>query len=48
MTLEEAEQIGIAAGLLRVSVGLENVNDLVADFEQALTFSTAASSRSAR
>ena len=48
MTLEEAEQIGIAGGLLRVSVGLENVNDLVADFEQALTHSAVASGRSVR
>jgi O-acetylhomoserine/O-acetylserine sulfhydrylase-like pyridoxal-dependent enzyme len=30
------EQAGIAAGLLRVSTGLEDVQDLRADFEQAL------------
>ncbi|HYY93586.1 MAG TPA: PLP-dependent transferase, partial [Pyrinomonadaceae bacterium] len=36
MTLEEAERIGIAPGLLRVSVGLEGEDDLIADFEQAL------------
>jgi len=36
MTLEEAGKIGIAPGLLRVSVGLENANDLIADFDQAL------------
>lgn len=36
MTLEEAERIGIAPGLLRISVGLEGKEDLIADFEQAL------------
>ena len=36
MTLEEAEKIGIAPGLLRISVGLEGKDDLLADFEQAL------------
>ena len=40
MTLTEAERIGIAPGLLRISVGLENINDLIADFEQALDSST--------
>jgi methionine-gamma-lyase len=37
MTLEEAAKIGIAPGLLRISVGLEGKNDLIADFEQALS-----------
>jgi len=36
MTHDEAERIGIAPGLLRISVGLEGSNDLIADFEQAL------------
>src|SRR5437660_6842464 len=36
MTLEEAAKIGIAPGLLRISVGLEGKDDLVADFGQAL------------
>ena len=36
MTLEEAARIGIAPGLLRISVGLEGREDLFADFEQAL------------
>ena len=36
MTLEEAAKIGIAPGLLRISVGLEGKHDLVTDFEQAL------------
>lgn len=33
---EERERIGITAGLVRVSVGLEDLDDLVADMEQAL------------
>lgn len=37
MTLEEAARIGIAPGLLRISVGLEGRDDLIADFEQALS-----------
>jgi methionine-gamma-lyase len=37
MTLEEAERIGIAPGLLRISVGLEGKEDLIADFDQALS-----------
>jgi methionine-gamma-lyase len=36
MTLEQAARIGIAPGLLRISVGLEGKDDLIADFEQAL------------
>lgn len=37
MTLEQAAKIGIAPGLLRISVGLEGKDDLVADFDQALS-----------
>jgi len=33
---EEREKMGIPDGMIRVSVGVENVNDLIADFEQAL------------
>jgi cystathionine beta-lyase/cystathionine gamma-synthase len=40
MTPAEAERIGIAPGLLRISVGLETVEDLIADFDQALAVST--------
>ena len=40
MTLEEAAGIGIAPGLLRISVGPEGQNDLIADFEQSLTNSS--------
>lgn len=36
MSLEEAAKIGIAAGLLRISVGIEGKDDLIADFDQAL------------
>ncbi len=37
-SMPEAERLkrGISDGLLRLSVGLEDVNDLIADFEQAL------------
>jgi cystathionine beta-lyase/cystathionine gamma-synthase len=33
---EEREKLGIADGLVRVSVGIENLEDLVADLERAL------------
>jgi len=36
MSKVEREKRGITDGLLRFSVGLENVDDLIADFEQAL------------
>ena len=29
-------QIGIVDGMIRLSVGIEDVNDLIADLEQAL------------
>lgn len=32
---EDLKTAGISAGLIRLSVGLENVDDLIADFEQA-------------
>ncbi|WP_025948633.1 cystathionine beta-lyase [Geobacillus thermocatenulatus] len=38
MPKEERLRRGITDGLLRLSVGLEDVNDLIADFEQALSF----------
>lgn len=36
--LSEAEQIaaGVSPDLIRVSVGLEHIDDLIADFDQAL------------
>jgi len=33
---EQLKAAGIDAGLIRVSVGLENIEDIIADFEQAL------------
>ncbi len=36
LTDEEREVSGISEGLIRVSVGLEHVDDLIADFRQAL------------
>lgn len=37
MTGEERLQLGITDSLIRLSVGIENVDDLMEDFEQALT-----------
>jgi len=37
MSAEEAERSGVSTGLVRVSSGIEAANDLIADFEQALT-----------
>lgn len=37
MTLEQAAKLGITPGLLRISVGLEGIDDLIADFDQALS-----------
>jgi cystathionine beta-lyase len=36
MPKEERERRGISDGLLRISVGLEDADDLIKDFEQAL------------
>ncbi len=36
LSRQEREQAGISDGLLRVSVGIEDIEDLIADFEQAL------------
>ena len=35
-TAEELEASGIPAGLIRLSVGLENAEDIIADLDQAL------------
>jgi O-acetylhomoserine (thiol)-lyase len=35
LTHDEQLQAGVTPGLLRVSVGLEHIDDIVADFEQA-------------
>jgi cystathionine gamma-lyase len=36
MTPDERERIGIPDGFLRISIGIENAEDLIADIEQAL------------
>lgn len=36
LTGEERERVGITPGLVRISVGLEDVRDVIADVEQAL------------
>ncbi len=36
LTTEERREVGVADGLIRVSVGIEGTEDLVADFEAAL------------
>ncbi|MBB6285175.1 cystathionine beta-lyase [Geobacillus subterraneus] len=48
MPKDERLRRGITDGLLRLSVGLEDVNDLIADFEQALSFVNERPSISAR
>ncbi len=37
LTPEEREQAGIAEGLIRLSVGIEDANDIIADLENALS-----------
>ncbi len=37
LTEEEREKVSIAPGLIRVSMGLENINDIIEDINQALT-----------
>src|SRR6478609_5013984 len=37
LTNEEREAVGITPGLIRVSVGLEDLKDVIADLEQAIT-----------
>jgi cystathionine beta-lyase/cystathionine gamma-synthase len=36
LTAEERERLGIGPGLIRVSVGIEDIEDLVLDFETTL------------
>jgi cystathionine beta-lyase/cystathionine gamma-synthase len=36
LTSDERARIGIPDGFIRFSVGLEDVNDIIADLEQAL------------
>ena len=37
LTEEEREAVGILPGLIRISAGLEDVNDIIADIDQAIT-----------
>lgn len=37
MPVQERERLGITDNLIRVSVGLEEIDDLIADFKRALT-----------
>jgi O-succinylhomoserine sulfhydrylase len=39
LTEEERRQVGIVPGLIRISVGLEHMDDIIADVEQALAAS---------
>ena len=36
LTEAERDAVGITPGLIRISVGLEDVNDLIGDIEQAI------------
>ena len=36
LSAEARERLGITDGLVRISVGLENTDDLIEDFDQAL------------
>jgi len=36
LSAEERAQVGIGEGLVRISVGIEDANDITADLEQAL------------
>ena len=38
LTKEVQERIGISEGLVRLSVGIEDVEDIVADLDQALLY----------
>ncbi|MGO4274296.1 PLP-dependent transferase, partial [Paenibacillus sp. TAF58] len=37
-TLEERQALGISEGLLRISVGIEDTDDLIADLAQAIAY----------
>jgi O-acetylhomoserine (thiol)-lyase len=36
MTAEELARHGVTPGMIRISVGVEGIEDLIADFRQAL------------
>jgi O-acetylhomoserine/O-acetylserine sulfhydrylase-like pyridoxal-dependent enzyme len=33
---EELKEVGISAGMVRISCGIENINDILVDLQQAL------------
>jgi cystathionine beta-lyase/cystathionine gamma-synthase len=37
LTPDERAAMGIGEGMIRVSIGLEHIDDLIADFAQALS-----------
>jgi len=37
MTPEERAELGVSSGTVRVSVGIEDPSDIIADFAQALS-----------
>jgi cystathionine beta-lyase len=39
MSAEERQRVGVTDTLLRLSVGIEHIDDLIADFDQALKLS---------
>ena len=39
MTLEEQQKAGVTQGMIRLSIGIEHINDIVADLQQALAAS---------
>jgi O-succinylhomoserine sulfhydrylase len=36
LSLKERAAVGISDGMVRISVGLEHIDDIIADIEQAL------------
>ena len=40
LPIERRSELGISEGLIRISVGIENINDIIADIEQALSASS--------
>ena len=36
MNDQQLKEAGVSPGMIRLSVGIENVNDIIADLEQAL------------
>jgi cystathionine beta-lyase/cystathionine gamma-synthase len=40
LPIERRMKLGITEGLIRISVGIENISDIIADIEQALNASS--------